>query len=149
MHRVMAAIGLAVLGLTLVRAQHKIPPLPETAGQPVKRPSGLVYIDLREGSGILAEKGRVVHIHFTAWVDKTEVMFDYRDAKTGPYSFRLGEGGVLRGLDEGVVGMRIGGRRRLLIPPRLGHGSKATKLIPPNSRLTYDVELVAVSRKGA
>ena len=64
-------------------------------------------------------------------------------------SFRVGEGGVIRGLEEGVVGMRVGGTRRLLIPARLGRGTHGSARVPPNSDLTYDVQLVGVSRPGA
>jgi FKBP-type peptidyl-prolyl cis-trans isomerase len=130
-------------------AQHKIPALPPTAGKQVKTASGLRYIDIVTGTGVEAEPGRIVRIHYTAWVTKSQFMFDYRDAATGPLAFRIGGGGVLPGLDQGVRGMRVGGKRRLVIPPRLGLGSHSSQRIAPNSSLTYDVELVAVARPDA
>ncbi len=146
--RVLAAVVL-VLGLTVaVTAQHKIPPLPETAGAPKKLPSGITITDIKEGTGVPAEKGRMVRIYFTGWVTKTQVMFDFRDEHTGPLAFHLGQGTDVKGLEYGVYGMRVGGKRRLLIPPSLGHGSHVTTLVPPNSQLTYDVELVSVARPG-
>ena len=93
-------------------------------------------------------KGRMVRIYFTGWVTKTQVMFDYRDAHTGPLAFRLGEGTSVKGLEYGIYGMRVGGQRRLIVPPRLGHGSHPTTLVPANSQLTYDVELVSVAKPG-
>jgi FKBP-type peptidyl-prolyl cis-trans isomerase len=148
--RVAALIPLVVLVcVPALDAQHKIPPLPPTAEKPVKTPSGLTYIDIVKGTGVEAEPGRVVRIHYIAWVTKTQYMFDYRDAATGPLAFRIGAGGVLPGLDQGVRGMRVGGKRRLLIPPRLGLGSHRSERVGPNSSLTYDVELVAVAKPDA
>jgi FKBP-type peptidyl-prolyl cis-trans isomerase len=140
------ALVVAVAG---VAAQHRIPPLPENAPEAVRLPSGVSYVDLRVGTGVEAEKGRVVRILYTAWVTKTEFMFDYRDTPGDPLALRLGGGGVIRGLGEGIAGMRVGGKRRLLIPAKLGHGARGTRRVPPNSHLTYDVELVGVSRRGA
>jgi FKBP-type peptidyl-prolyl cis-trans isomerase len=148
--RIAALIPLLVLVcVPALDAQHKIPALPPTAEQPVKSRSGLTYIDIVKGSGVEAEPGRVVRIQYTAWVTKCQYMFDYRDAATGPLAFRIGAGGVLPGLDQGVRGMRVGGKRRLLIPPRLGLGSHRSARIAPNSALTYDVELVAVAKPDA
>jgi len=132
-----------------VDAQHKIPPLPEDAGKPVRLRSGLAYVDLVVGTGVEATRGRVVRVLYTAWVTKTQFMFDVRAESNNPLAFRIGAGGLIKGLEQGVVGMRVGGRRRLLIPARLAHGSQGTTRIPPNSHLTYDVELVGVSRPGA
>lgn len=142
----------AFLGLLLAvpaSAQHKIPPLPETALAPVKLRSGVTIIDIKVGSGIPAEKGRQVRIAFIGWVSKSQLMFDYRDPPS-PLAFHLGtpDPAVVEGLNEGVVGMRVGGKRRIIVPARLAHGSRGTKLIPPNSELTFDVDLVGVSRPG-
>jgi FKBP-type peptidyl-prolyl cis-trans isomerase len=133
----------------LAEAQHKIPPVPETAHAPVVLSSGLKYIDFKVGTGVPAVKGRMVRIAFIGWVSKTQLMFDFRDAPS-PLAFRLGtpDPNVVAGLNQGVAGMRVGGKRRLIVPARLGHGSKGTKLIAPNSELTYDVELVSVARPG-
>jgi FKBP-type peptidyl-prolyl cis-trans isomerase len=144
-----AAILIA-LAVGLVEAQHKIPPIPETARAPVVLPSGLKYIDIKVGTGVPATKGRAVRIAFVGWVTKTQLMFDYRDPPN-PLAFHLGraDSNIIKGLDEGVAGMRVGGKRRLIVPARLAYGSRGTKLIPPNSELTYDVELVSVARPGA
>jgi FKBP-type peptidyl-prolyl cis-trans isomerase len=147
MRRLVLTILAFVAAASIVSAQHHIPELPANAPPAVKLPSGLAYIDLLVGTGVRAQRGRMVRIVYTAWVTKNQLMFDFRDEKD-PLAFRLGSSGQIKGLEDGVVGMRVGGKRRLLIPPRLGHGSRATKLIPPNSSLTYDVELVSVSRPG-
>jgi FKBP-type peptidyl-prolyl cis-trans isomerase len=146
-----AAITLLVflIACGVGEAQHKIPPIPPTAHAPVVLPSGLKYIDIKVGTGVPAVKGRMVRIAFVGWVTKTQLMFDFRDPPN-PLPFHLGapDPNVIPGLNEGVAGMRVGGQRRLIVPPRLGHGSRGTKLIPPNSELTYDVELVSVARPG-
>jgi FKBP-type peptidyl-prolyl cis-trans isomerase len=144
-----AAFLLLLTASGSVEAQHKIPPIPETARAPVALRSGLKYIDIKVGTGVPAVKGRMVRIAFIGWVTKTQMMFDFRDAPS-PLAFRLGapDPNVVPGLNQGVSGMRVGGKRRLIVPARLGHGSKGTKLIAPNSDLTYDVELVSVARPG-
>jgi peptidylprolyl isomerase len=147
--RALIAASIVILLTAAAAAQHKIPALPDTASAPKKLPSGVTIVDLKVGAGVEAEKGRMIRIHFTGWVTKTQVMFDYRDAKTGALAFRLGEGTVVKGLERGIPGMRVGGRRRVIVPPALGYGSHPTKLVPANSELTYDVELVAVARPGA
>lgn len=146
--RVLATLIVAVSLTTAVAAQHKIPPLPETASAPQKLPSGITIIELKPGTGIPAEKGRMVRIVYTGWVSKTQVMFDFRDDRTGPFAFHLGQGGLIEGLELGVYGMRVGGKRRIIVPPRLGYGSRATRAVPARSELTYDVELVSVARPG-
>jgi peptidylprolyl isomerase len=146
---VVGATILVALASGLAHAQHKIPPIPETAHAPVVLPSGLKYIDIKVGTGVPAAKGRMVRIAFIGWVTKSQLMFDFRDPPN-PLAFHLGQPdpNVVKGLDEGVVGMRVGGKRRLIVPAKLGHGSRGTKLIPPNAELTYDVELVSVARPG-
>jgi FKBP-type peptidyl-prolyl cis-trans isomerase len=146
--RALAILAL-VFGLAVVvSAQHKIPPLPDTAGTPKKLSSGVTITDIKVGTGVPAEKGRMVRIYFTGWVTRTQVMFDYRDERTGPLAFRLGEGTSIKGLEYGIYGMHVGGQRRVIIPPSLGHGSHPTTLVPANSQLTYDVELVSVAKPG-
>jgi FKBP-type peptidyl-prolyl cis-trans isomerase len=147
--RALAALVLVLALTSVVTAQHKIPPLPDTAGAPKKLASGVTIIDVKVGTGVPAQKGRMVRIYFIGWVSKTEVMFDFRDEHTGPLGFHLGEGTTpVKGLEYGIYGMRVGGKRRLIIPPSLGHGPHTTTLVPPNSELTYDVELVSVARPG-
>jgi FKBP-type peptidyl-prolyl cis-trans isomerase len=146
---VVGATILMVLAASLADAQHKIPPIPPTARAPVVLPSGLKYIDIKVGSGVQATKGRMVRIAYIGWVTKSQLMFDYRDPPS-PLAFHLGRPDpmIVRGLDEGVVGMRVGGKRRLIVPAKLAYGSRGGKLIPPNAELTFDVELVSVARPG-
>src|SRR5215217_644695 len=105
----MRSAALAALFLLIacpfVEAQHKIPPLPETARAPVVLPSGLKYIDIKVGTGIPAAKGRMVRIAFIGWVTKTQLMFDFRDAPN-PIAFHLGtpDPNFVTGLNQGVVG---------------------------------------------
>jgi FKBP-type peptidyl-prolyl cis-trans isomerase len=142
-------LGLVLLFPVAAAAQHKIPPIPEDAAKPVRLPSGVKIIDFKIGTGVPAEKGRMVRIAFIGWVSKSQLMFDFRDPPS-PLSFHLGrpDPNVVEGLNQGVVGMRVGGKRRIIVPARLGHGSRGTKLIPPNAELTFDVDLVSVSRPG-
>ncbi|MES9832235.1 MAG: FKBP-type peptidyl-prolyl cis-trans isomerase [Candidatus Thiodiazotropha sp. DIVDIV] len=107
--------------------------------------SGLKIEDLAEGDGETAESGQQVTVHYTGWLldgDK----FDSSVDRNQPFDFALGKGMVIRGWDEGVAGMKVGGKRRLTIPPQLGYGAQgAGGVIPPNATLVFDVELLAVS----
>jgi FKBP-type peptidyl-prolyl cis-trans isomerase FkpA len=106
--------------------------------------SGLMYEDLVEGDGEEAVAGRTVVVHYTGWLtDGTK--FDSSLDRNSPFSFPLGGGRVIRGWDEGVQGMKIGGKRKLTIPPQLGYGpAGAGGVIPPNATLVFDVELLEV-----
>ena len=104
--------------------------------------SGLQYIDLKVGDGREAHVGETAIVHYTGWL-KDGTKFDSSVDRNQPFSFRLGAGRVIKGWDEGVVGMKIGSKRKLLIPPHLGYGSRgAGRIIPPNATLTFDVELL-------
>jgi FKBP-type peptidyl-prolyl cis-trans isomerase FkpA len=106
-------------------------------------PSGLRYQDLAPGSGAVAEPGHEVSVHYTGWLtDGTE--FDSSVRRREPYAFQLGRGVVIAGWDEGVAGMKVGGRRKLVIPPGLGYGAAQNGPIPANSTLVFDVELLGV-----
>jgi len=113
-----------------------------SAAQEVTMPSGLKYQDLKVGDGAVAENGTTVSVHYTGWLtDGTK--FDSSVDRGQPFSFHLGAGQVIRGWDEGVRGMRVGGKRKLTIPPDLGYGAAGTPggPIPPNATLIFDVEL--------
>lgn len=106
--------------------------------------SGLKIEDLEEGDGAEAVSGNKVTVHYTGWLtDGTK--FDSSKDRNDPFSFPLGGGRVIRGWDEGVAGMRIGGKRKLTIPPQLGYGAAgAGGVIPPDATLVFEVELLAV-----
>jgi FKBP-type peptidyl-prolyl cis-trans isomerase len=106
--------------------------------------SGLKYVDLKEGTGAAAKKGDTVEVHYTGWL-KNGKKFDSSLDRGEPFSFRLGAGKVIKGWDEGVAGMKRGGKRRLIIPPELAYGERgAGKVIPPNAELTFEVELLEI-----
>jgi len=106
--------------------------------------SGLVIEELVVGSGAAAAAGQHVTVHYTGWlVNGTK--FDSSKDRNDPFDFPLGAGHVIRGWDEGVQGMQVGGKRKLTIPPALGYGARgAGGVIPPNATLVFEVELLGV-----
>ncbi len=110
--------------------------------------SGLRYQDSKVGSGAEAVKGKLVSVHYTGWLDEKGSKgkkFDSSLDRGEPFEFSLGAGMVIQGWDEGVAGMKVGGKRTLLIPAKLGYGARgAGGAIPPNADLIFDVELLAV-----
>ena len=117
---------------------------PPRPGQLVILDSGLEYIDLAVGTGREAGRGDTATVHYTGWLqDGTK--FDSSLDRGQPFSFRIGEGQVIKGWEEGVSGMKVGGKRKLMIPPHLGYGGRgAGGIIPPNAKLTFEVELLNV-----
>jgi FKBP-type peptidyl-prolyl cis-trans isomerase len=108
-----------------------------------KTQSGLFYQDKTVGTGAAATPGKTVSVHYTGWLpDGTK--FDSSRDRDEPFDFPLGAGHVIAGWDEGVAGMKVGGRRLLVIPPALGYGPNGTGPIPPNATLVFDVELLGV-----
>jgi FKBP-type peptidyl-prolyl cis-trans isomerase FkpA len=111
-------------------------------------PSGLQFEDTITGSGTEATKGNSVAVHYTGWLYNSGVTgakFDSSKDRGQPFKFLLGGGQVIRGWDEGVAGMKVGGTRRLVIPPELGYGTRgAGAVIPPNATLLFEVELLSV-----
>ena len=106
--------------------------------------SGLVIEDLEVGSGDEAVAGKNVQVHYTGWLTDGN-KFDSSKDRNEPFEFPLGAGYVIRGWDEGVQGMRVGGVRKLTIPPELGYGPRgAGGVIPPNATLVFEVELIEI-----
>lgn len=112
--------------------------------QEVTTPSGLKYVDQVVGTGEAAVAGQNVSVHYTGWLESGK-KFDSSVDRGQPFSFPLGAGRVIKGWDEGVQGMKVGGKRKLTIPSDLGYGSRgAGGVIPPNATLVFDVELLGV-----
>jgi len=112
--------------------------------------SGLKYQDQQVGSGEVAMKGNTVSVHYTGWFyteGKRGAKFDSSLDRKMPFEFKLGARQVIPGWDEGVEGMKVGGKRELIIPPDLGYGPRGMPgIIPPNSTLNFEVELLKVSK---
>jgi len=114
-------------------------------------PGSLQKIDVKQGTGAEAVSGRPVVVHYTGWLyddskpDKKGSKFDSSVDRKTPFGFFLGAGKVIKGWDEGVAGMKVGGQRTLIIPPQMGYGERgAGGVIPPNATLIFDVELLEV-----
>jgi FKBP-type peptidyl-prolyl cis-trans isomerase FkpA len=108
-------------------------------------PSGLIIEDVTVGAGAAAAAGQKVTVHYTGWlINGTK--FDSSKDRNDPFVFPLGGGRVIKGWDEGVQGMKVGGKRKLTIPPALGYGARgAGGAIPPNATLVFEVELLGVA----
>lgn len=107
-------------------------------------PSGLIIEDIVVGEGNEATAGEYVVVHYTGWLTDGK-KFDSSKDRDDPFQFPLGRGHVIRGWDEGVQGMKIGGTRKLTIPPELGYGARgAGGVIPPNATLVFEVELLGI-----
>jgi len=149
----LASVGAAML---LASSEISLAQTPGAAPTPFKSKMGakirkLQITDTTVGEGAEAVKGKVVVVHYTGWLydpalaDKKGRKFDSSLDRRSPFSFPLGGGRVIPGWDDGVAGMRIGGRRTLVIPPDLAYGSRgAGEVIPPDATLIFDIELVAV-----
>ncbi|MDF0652677.1 MAG: FKBP-type peptidyl-prolyl cis-trans isomerase [Nitrospira sp.] len=112
--------------------------------QEVTTSSGLKYVDQVVGTGDVAVAGKTANVHYTGWLENGK-KFDSSVDRGQPFSFPLGAGRVIKGWDEGVQGMKVGGKRKLTIPSDLGYGSRgAGGVIPPNATLIFDVELLGV-----
>src|SRR5579864_2322452 len=117
----------------------------KVTGDGVKTDSGLQYWDIKAGTGEVATDGSHVKVHYTGWLT-TGKKFDSSVDANQPYEFTLGKGEVIKGWDEGVAGMKLGGKRQLRIPPELAYGEAGhPPQIPQNATLIFDVRLLAVS----
>jgi FKBP-type peptidyl-prolyl cis-trans isomerase FkpA len=117
---------------------------PAASGKEVTMADGLKYTDDQVGTGTEAQAGKTAVVHYTGWLTDGKKFDSSRD-RGQPFSFKLGAGEVIKGWDEGVAGMKVGGKRTLTIPPELGYGTRgAGGVIPPNATLKFEVELVDV-----
>ncbi|MGA2021330.1 MAG: FKBP-type peptidyl-prolyl cis-trans isomerase [Candidatus Sulfotelmatobacter sp.] len=152
MAKYLVAISI-ILALTaaFVLAQTTTPKKPNTSaptkvtGDGVKTPSGLTYWDIRVGTGEVAKEGSRVRVHYTGWLTNGK-KFDSSVDAGQPFDFRIGNGEVIKGWEEGVAGMKVGGKRQLRIPPDLAYGAEGTPggPIPPNATLIFDVQLLGL-----
>ena len=111
----------------------------------IQTATGLEYVEIVEGTGTLPKPGDSVSVHYTGWL-KSGQKFDSSHDRGQPLVFPLGRGRVIKGWDEGVAGMKVGGKRQLTVPPDLGYGSRgAGGVIPPNATLIFEVELLKVT----
>lgn len=136
----LSAVALAAAGCS---STHTYPG--EATTSAVERtPSGLRYIDMLPGTGASPEAGKTVTVHYTGYLASGK-KFDSSVDRNEPFSFPIGTGQVIRGWDEGVLSMKVGGKRKLIIPAELGYGSRgAGGVIPPDAELVFDVELLDV-----
>ena len=142
LHRPAAGLLFVAMSWLLLPGIGAEEPLP--GGELIATESGLQYLDLQAGDGPEAQRGDNVRVHYTGWLEDGTI-FDSSRRKGQPFAFPLGRGKVIRGWDEGVVGMQIGGKRKLVIPPQLGYGKRgAGGVIPPNAILTFEIELLGI-----
>ena len=123
------------------------PGIPELHGTLQSTADGLKYIDAEVGTGGAVKAGQNVTVHYTGWL-KDGKKFDSSKDRNQPFSFPLGAGRVIKGWDEGVAGMKVGGKRKLIIPPDLAYGKRGAGngLIPPDAELTFEVELLGIKK---
>ncbi len=151
------AIALAavvvLLAVMAIFAMRHIPesPSPVSANEASPTSPGLQMTDVKVGSGVEAVPGKTVIVHYTGWLydeaapEHKGQKFDSSRDRGDPFDFPLGAGHVIKGWDQGVAGMKVGGQRTLIIPPELGYGARgAGGVIPPNATLVFDVELLDV-----
>jgi len=148
------AVVVTALAVSAQTPTRKIQVVPNTkaptkvTGDGVKTDSGLQYWDIKVGTGDVAKDGDHVKVHYTGWFTSGK-KFDSSVDVHQPYEFTLGKGDVIKGWDEGITGMKVGGKRQLRIPPELAYGDAGYKtIIPPNATLIFDVQLLAVTSQA-
>jgi peptidylprolyl isomerase len=138
----------AALVLAIIAAVSPLGRSEAAANQVTEMPDGLKYTDTKAGDGATAKAGEKVSVHYTGWLSENGAKgkkFDSSVDRGQPFQFTLGAHQVIAGWDEGVSGMKVGGKRTLIIPPGLGYGARgAGGVIPPNATLIFDVELLGV-----
>ncbi len=143
---IIAVTAALAIGSAILPANHAIA---ETQGSKMTTtPSGLQYEDTQVGTGATPETGQICVMNYTGWLyvdGKKGAKFDSSLDRGTPFEFPIGTGRVIKGWDEGVASMKVGGKRTLIIPPALGYGARgAGGVIPPNATLIFDVELLGI-----
>ncbi len=144
----MIAVALATAVAGGVAAGAPTPAMAQTAGKPMTTASGLQITDTKVGTGATPRTGQTCVMHYTGWLYQNGAKgakFDSSVDRGQPFEFPIGTGQVIKGWDEGVASMKVGGKRTLIIPPDLGYGARgAGGVIPPNATLMFEVELLGV-----
>jgi peptidylprolyl isomerase len=145
---ILIRLACAVLALAIAAAVPLLGRADAATNQVIEMPNGLKYTDTKTGDGATATPGNKVSVHYTGWLYNNGAKgakFDSSVDRGQPFQFTLGAHQVIAGWDEGVAGMKVGGKRTLIIPPELGYGARgAGGVIPANATLMFDVELLGV-----
>jgi peptidylprolyl isomerase len=149
MRRLKRATMFFVSAFALAIVAHvSTPAAAQTAGKAMTTASGLQIIDSKEGTGASPKPGQICVMHYTGWLyenGQKGKKFDSSVDRNEPFEFPVGAGQVIKGWDEGVASMKVGGKRTLIVPPQLGYGARgAAGVIPPNATLMFDVELLGL-----
>jgi len=126
---------------------HAAGDMTKAQGDTITTDSGLKYIDIKIGDGASPQTGDKVSVHYTGWLLSNGRKFDSSKDRDQPFTFEIGKGRVIKGWDEGVASMKVGGYRQLIIPPELGYGDRgAGAVIPPGAALVFDVEFLDIPK---
>jgi peptidylprolyl isomerase len=142
------ALSVTLAGATLLTPGATTPATAQTSGRTMTTASGLKIEDTKVGAGASPQTGQTAVVHYTGWLYQNGAKgqkFDSSVDRGKPFEFQIGRGMVIKGWDEGVATMKVGGKRTLIIPPELGYGARgAGGVIPPNATLLFEVELLGV-----
>jgi peptidylprolyl isomerase len=130
------AMAAAIANIEKLRRQYPTPQV----GKLIKLPSGLQYVDLKAGFGIMPQIDKYIAVHYTGKFANGQVFETTRNRE--PFLFRFKPGRVIKGWEEGLTTLKVGGIRKLIVPPELAYGEKGTSVIPPNATLTFEIELL-------